>query len=64
MTVPKALTELEQVVGENLLVRRLVGRVVYPNGCPDGEVVFPHEEGRGSRQETKKKTFLRVARGT
>ena len=26
-----ALTELEQVAGENLLVRRLVGRVVYAN---------------------------------
>ena len=31
-----ALTELEQVAVENLLVSRLVGRVVYANGCPDG----------------------------
>jgi len=68
-----ALTELEQVAGENLLVRRLVGRSsslrqwmsrrrdgagpscrCRPRGC----------RRRGSRQETKKKTFLRVARGT
>ena len=53
-----ALTELEQVAGENLLVRRLVGRVVYANGCPEGRgsrQAGKNEEGRGSRQAGNKK---------
>ena len=37
-----ALAKLEEVALENLLVCRLVGRVVYANGCPDGEAVRVH----------------------
>ena len=37
-----ALAELEHVALENLLHRRLVGGVVYTNGCPDCETVRVH----------------------
>ena len=64
-----ALTELEQVAGENLLVRRLVCRVVYPNGCPDGEAVRVHlavvvREGAGAREELLTVGLVREVRSS